>query len=125
MMRFTFLLFLLPLLAFKADNNLTHITEAISSGSAITLGEYFDDNVEIALLNEEDVYNKNQAVQKLENFFEQNQPKAFSQVHEGSSKGNSSKYCIGNLKTNSEDFRVYMFIDITADQYKIQELRIE
>ncbi|MEL6943693.1 MAG: DUF4783 domain-containing protein, partial [Bacteroidota bacterium] len=99
MMRFTFLLFLLPLLAFKADNNLTHITEAISSGSAITLGEYFDDNVEIALLNEEDVYNKNQAVQKLENFFEQNQPKAFSQVHEGSSKGNSSKYCIGNLKT--------------------------
>ncbi|MEM8525874.1 MAG: DUF4783 domain-containing protein [Bacteroidota bacterium] len=125
MMRFTFLLFLLPLLAFKADQDLTHITQAISSGSAITLGEYFDDNVEIALLNEEDVYDKSQAVHKLESFFEQNQPKGFNQVHEGSSKGNSSKYCIGNLKTNNEDFRVYMFIDITANQYKIQELRIE
>ncbi|MEN0048448.1 MAG: DUF4783 domain-containing protein [Bacteroidota bacterium] len=125
MMRFTFLLFLLPLLAFKADQDLTQITQAISIGSATTLGQYFDDNVEIALLNEEDVYNKSQAVQKLETFFEKNQPKAFSQVHEGSSKGNASKYCIGNLKTNSEDFRVYMFIDISADQYKIQELRIE
>ena len=124
-MRFTFLIAFLPLLAFNSADSLSDISKAMSSGSASTIGQYFDDNVEIALMNEEKVYNKTQAINKLEQFFSQHQPKGFNQVHEGSSKGNASKYCIGKLQTSDDDFRVYMFISVDNNRFKIQELRIE
>ncbi|MEM9847669.1 MAG: DUF4783 domain-containing protein [Bacteroidota bacterium] len=125
MMRFIFLTALLPLLAFNSADSLSDISRAMSSGSASTIGQYFDDNVEIALMKEEKVYNKAQAISKLDQFFSQHRPKSFSQVHEGSSKGNASKYCIGNLQTSDDDFRVYMFISVENNHFKIQELRIE
>ncbi|MEM9884648.1 MAG: DUF4783 domain-containing protein [Bacteroidota bacterium] len=125
MMRFIYLIAFLPLLAFNSADSLSDITRAMSSGSASTIGQYFDENVEIALIQEERIYNKAQAINKLDQFFNQHQPKSFSQVHEGSSKGNASKYCIGNLQTSDNDFRVYMFISVENNQFKIQELRIE
>jgi len=126
-MRLIYLFLLTPLFAFHPADSLSDITKAMNTGDATNLGVYFDDNVEIALLSDEDIYDKTQAINKLEQFFSKHQPKAFSQVHEGTSKGSvaKSKYCIGNLQTSGKDFRVYMFISVEKDHYKIQELRIE
>lgn len=107
------------------DANLASITKAISSGDAETLGQYFDDSVEIAVLNQEDVYNKAQAVQVMKKFFSQNKPTSFSQVHQGTSKGQDSQYCIGNLTTATGTFRVYIYMKVVGSNYLVQELRFD
>ena len=58
------LLFMFVLLPFigKAEASLAGITDAISKGNASELSEFFDQNVEIAVLEDEDVYNKAQAL---------------------------------------------------------------
>jgi hypothetical protein len=116
-----------PLLAMSPTENasLEQITQAISSGNASALGAYFDSNVEIAVLDEEDVYSKNQAVKVVQNFFNKNKPTSFSQVHQGTSKGNDSKYCIGNMSTEGGTFRVYVYMKTNGGNYLIQELRFD
>jgi hypothetical protein len=125
MMRFIFLLMSLPLFAFQQSSSLTSITRAMNSGDAAAVGAYFDEQIELSLLDKESVYGKAKAIQSLKQFFSQHTVEGFSQVHEGSSKGDDAKYCIGNLQTDKGSFRVYMFVEIEQNQYSLQELRIE
>ena len=116
-------LFLFMPLWAQADTSLTSITNALSKGDASELSAFFDQNIEIAVLDNEDVYNKSQAITVIKNFFESNKPTSFSQVHQG--KGEDSRYCIGNLTTSSTTFRVYIYMKVDGDDYKIQELRFD
>ncbi|MEM1326483.1 MAG: DUF4783 domain-containing protein [Bacteroidota bacterium] len=127
MMRFVILMIALPLFAFQqsASSSMASITRAMSSGNATAVGTHFDDNVELSLPSEDGIYGKAKAVEKLNQFFGQHTIKGFSQVHEGSSKGNAAKYCIGNLQTDKGNFRVYMFVEVDQNRYSLQELRIE
>lgn len=109
----------------QAGATLGDITKAIGAGNAEALARYFDETVEIAVQDEEDVYDKNQAVNIVKKFFSQNRPQSFSQVHEGKSKGNDSQYCIGNLVTDTATYRVYIYLKVTGNQYRIQELRFD
>lgn len=124
MKSFLILILLAPLTA-TLEANLAEITRAISAGDAEALGQFFDQTVEVAVMDEEDVYNKPQAVALLKDFFAKNQPKSFSQVHQGTSRGNDSQYCIGNLVTSTNTFRVYIYMKVTGDRYIIQELRFD
>ena len=119
-----FVLFLTPCLNF-AQADFSAITQAISSGNSEALGKFFDNSVEVAILDNEDVYNKAQAITVVKNFFGKYQPKSFSQVHEGTSRGNDSKYCIGDLVTNQATFRVYIYVKSDGQKSTIQELRFD
>jgi hypothetical protein len=101
------------------------ITKAISTGNAAALEPYLDNSVEIAILDQEDVYAKTQAVQVLKTFFGKNKPTTFSQMHQGQSRGKESVYCIGNLATASGNFRVYIYMRVDAEKYFVQEMRFD
>lgn len=105
--------------------NLSDITRAISSGDADALGQYFDQTVEVSILEEEGVYDKAKAVSVVKQFFAKNAPKSFSQVHQGTSKGADSQYCIGNMTTNGTTYRVYIYMKVSGGKYLIQELRFD
>jgi hypothetical protein len=120
-----FAFLLVPFVGSAHNANLGGITEAISKGDATELSKYFDQSVEIALLDEEDVYNKAQAESIIKDFFGKNKPTSFSQVHQGTSKGQDSKYCIGNLTTSTATFRVYIYMKVVGENYTIQELRFD
>lgn len=116
---------LLSVLVNTQEVNLNAITKAISEGNAEALGQYFDQSVEVSVLDNEDVYAKAQAIKVVKDFFAQNKPKSFSQVHQGTSKGNDSQYCIGNLVTATGTFRVYIYLKVSGNNYTIQELRFD
>lgn len=127
MKNFLFVLFLAPMLAFvhPDEYNLDAITRAISSGDADALGQYFDTNVEVAVMDKEETYAKADAVKVVKDFFAKNKPASFKQVHQGASKGQDSQYCIGNLAANTGTFRVYIYMKVTGGKYVIQELRFD
>jgi len=122
-----FIFAIAPLLAMSPPNNasLEEITKAISSGNATALGAYFDNSVEIAVLDDEDVYSKAEAIKIVQGFFNKNKPQSFSQVHQGTSKGNDSQYCIGNMSTGGGKYRVYVYMKTNGGNYLIQELRFD
>ena len=121
-----FLLVLAPILTFGNPlPNLEGITNAIKNGDAVALGQYFDSMVEIAILDDEDMYSKAEAIKKVKAFFAKVGPKSFSQVHQGTSKGRDAQYCIGNLTANTGVYRVYIYVKVTNNKEVIQELRID
>lgn len=124
------ILALLPLLPFlptppAAAQGLSEITKAIGQGDAATLGTFFDDNVEVAVLEKEGTYSKSAAISVVRDFFSKHKPSRFSQVHQGTSKGKVSEYCIGDLQTHNGSFRVYIYMKVSDNLHTIQELRFD
>ncbi len=105
--------------------NLDSITSALSQGNVDILSTYFDESVEIAVADEDDIYDKAEAKTILANFFAANKPSKFDQVHKGTSKGQDSVYCIGNLNTAKKTYRVYVLLRVEDGKQFIQELRFD
>ncbi len=124
MKKLIFLVLLPPLWLFP-QANMSEITQAISTGDTEALSQYFDNAVEVAALDREDVFNREKATELVRQFFSKHQPKSFSQVHKGVSKSNDSQYCIGNLYTRDATFRVYIYMKIEGNRLLIQELRFD
>jgi hypothetical protein len=99
------------------------IINSLKSGNAKILASYFNQNVELVILNDDNVYSKAQAEQIVTGFFSQNQPDKFTIIHQGGKEG--AKYVIGNLSTRQGVFRVYFLLKKTADKDIIHQLRIE
>jgi hypothetical protein len=119
------LLFVLFAPLLYGSTNVDSIARAISTGNVAVLEQYLDQSVEVSVLNQEGIYDKTGASAVLKNFFGKHSPKAFTQVHQGTSKGNDSVYCIGNLSTNAGVFRVYIFMRMENGKHFIQEFRID
>ena len=107
------------------NTSLADITRAISSGDADALGQYFDQTVEVAVLDQEDMYDRAEAVRIVKDFFAKNKPAGFREVHQGTSKGADSQYVIGNMSTTSGTYRVYIYMKVTDSKFVIQELRFD
>lgn len=118
------MLFLLIAPNFLAvDANLAGISKALGDGDATALGSYFDQSVEVAILEKEDFYDKAQAIEQVRAFFRTHPPKSFNQIHKGSSQSSDSQYCIGDLITSDTKYRVYIYMKNIGGKTLIQELR--
>ena len=119
-----FILLIGSSLAMTTDN-LSEISKALSAGNAEELARYFDESVEIAILDEENQYGREEAKNVMKNFFAKYKPSSYNQVHQGVSKGKDSQYTIGNMNANGQTFRVYVYMKVTNGKYIIQELRFD
>lgn len=124
MKKLLFILLIAPSIAMVAPDNLSNISKAISNGDANALSQYFDDKVEVSILDDENLLEKAEAKKTLQGFFTKNKPQSYTQVHDGTSKGEGSKYTIGNLKANGKIYRVYVYMKVTGGNYTIQEISI-
>ncbi len=105
--------------------NIAAVTKALSEGDASTLSNYLDNTVELTILTSQNVYNKAQTTTVLNDFFAKNKPRSFNAVHQGSSKGSSSHYTIGDLSSATGTYRVYLYYKSVGEKPVIQEIRIE
>ena len=96
---------------------------SLKSGNAKVLSEYFNQNVELVIIENDNVYSKAQAQQIVNNFFTKNKPENFRIIHQGGKEG--AKYVIGNLLTKQGNFRVYFLIKQDKGNSYIHQLRIE
>jgi Domain of unknown function (DUF4783) len=120
------LLVILTLFSFvQSPPNLTTINKSLNEGDANTLSSHFDNSIEISIQDKEDMLDKQEAIKTLQSFFAKNKPKSYSQVHQGTSKGNNGQYTIGSLSTNTGVYRVYIYLKVANDKYIIQEMRID
>ncbi|GET26870.1 DUF4783 domain-containing protein [Prolixibacter sp. NT017] len=115
-------LFILPATALYAQMP-DQIIIGLSSGNAKKLAAYFNDNVELVILNRENVCSQAQAEQILKDFFAKNKPNQFRVIHQGGKE--DARYAIGSLETDKETFRVYFLLKNKDNKPLIHQLRIE
>ncbi|RLD46286.1 MAG: DUF4783 domain-containing protein [Bacteroidetes bacterium] len=99
------------------------IISAIKSGNSVAVSKYFNSNVELSILDNEDVYSKSQAQIILKDFFAKHKVISFKVLHQGGKNG--SNYLIGNLVTSNGTFRVYYLLKKVGNKQLIQQFRIE
>lgn len=99
------------------------ISIAFKVGHAEELARYFNNTIELVILDKEDVYSKVQAQQILDEFFTEHFPKSFEIIHQGGKE--ESKFAIGKLVTFNGTYRVYFLLKLKNDQPFIHQLRIE
>lgn len=125
---FLFLLFTaITVSAFTFQEKIPNdIIVSLETGNAKLLSRYFNQNVELVVLDNDNVYSKAQAQQIVNNFFSSFSPiedKAFSVIHDGGKA--DAKYVIGKLKTEKGSFRVYFLLKKNGGKDYIHQLRIE
>lgn len=107
-----------------AQSSITdNAASAVGAGNAKELAKLFGNNIDLAVADKEGVYSSAQAELILKDFFAKHSPKAFTIIHQGTSK-QGLQYIIGNL-VSDQNYRVSFYIKKQGQVLSIQQLRID
>lgn len=121
------LLFIFCLLfCFPADSQdvISTIPAALKTANASSIAKNFDKRVDITIDENADNYSREQAEMILKSFLGKFSSRDFSVVHKGNST-DGAQYIIGSLKTNTGNFRTYIYVKKSDGVNYIQEIRFE
>ena len=96
---------------------------SLKSGNAKILSGYFNQNIELVVPDNDNVYSKAQAQQIVSNFFSSYKPVGFAIIHSGGKEG--ARHVIGKLTTRGGEFRVYYLLKQDEGKDYIHLLKIE
>lgn len=113
----------LPHVAAQSSEVPPEIISALDKGDAAKLSAYLNANVELVVGNKNDVFSKQQATGIITDFFRTNKVSSFQLLHKGNKEATS--FAIGEIKTNTGNYRVYVLTRKSGNQTVIQQLRIE
>jgi hypothetical protein len=98
------------------------LISGLKSGDAKVIAAHFNENIELAILDQETVCSKAQGEQILADFLKQHRTLNFEISHQG---GNESSYAIGKMTTSNGNFRIYFLIKSKEEKSLIVQLRID
>ena len=108
-------------MVFAQGDVIDQVKETIKAGSAKELSKYLNQTVDVTLEGSVQSYSKAQAEFVFRDFFRQHPPAEFSIIHQGSSKG-GQPFAIGQFKSGSETYRVFMKIKAINSQQLVHEI---
>lgn len=100
------------------------LEQAIESRNVSGLAKMFDDRLEISLDGEMKDYSGKQAQVVLNEFLGKFSKVSFDIIHEGISR-NQSKYYIGKMIADGQEYRVYLYVKQDNGQDFVQEMKFE
>ena len=119
-----FLLFSLGFQVFCQSHD-EHV-EAIVNSNTTFLQKHMTEEVDLALLDDEDLYDKSEAIEKIKEFFGKLSGfDGFDLKHEGTSKLNH-QYYVGDLSFNGETkYRMTFFLKEKSGLMMITQIKVE
>jgi hypothetical protein len=99
------------------------IEAAIKGKDVVALSQYFNNNLEITLLDYEKVCSKNQAQMVIKDFFARNPLSKFNMIHVGGS--GEAWYGMGTYESVNRQFDTNVFIKKYGGVYLIDRIRFE
>ncbi len=118
------LVFFHPLFADPFVDVSDDVINAVRQGNASAIAAYFNDKIDLKILDQEEVYSKNQAESILKDFFGKHKVKSFTPSHSSANKS-SNQFVVGSLDTANGKFRVSFLIKKFDEKYLISQFRIE
>jgi len=98
------------------------IISGLKAGDAKIVASYFNENIELVVIDRELVCSKAQGEQILKDFYTRNKPSDFKITHQG---GDDSSYAIGKMQSANGNFRIYLTLKSKAGKPQIVQLRID
>jgi len=98
------------------------IISGLKAGDAKIVASYFNENIELVVIDRELVCSQAQGEQILKDFYTHNKPLDFKITHQG---GEDSSYAIGKMQTGNGNFRIYLTLKSKAGKFQIVQLRID
>jgi len=117
------ILFCCNILQAQTSSVPSDIISAFKDGDANRLSAYLNDNVELVMENNNNIFSKQQTLTILSDFFKKNKVNGFQVLHQGEKE--TSNFIIGTLKTSNDDFRVYILMRKANNKTLILQIRIE
>jgi hypothetical protein len=117
------LLLVIHITGYSQDKVPEGISLAFKAGNAVELSKFFNEEIELVLIDKEDLYSRKQAEQIMKQFFSENRPSAFRIIFEGGKE--TSRYAIGTLTVKDHEYRIYLLIKNGDNNPLIHQLRIE
>lgn len=109
------------LVLFAQADVISQVKETIKAGSAKELSRFLNQTVDVTLNDGPKSYSKAQAEFVFRDFFKQHPPQEFNIIHQGTSKGGQT-FGIGQYKSGTETYRVYMKIKAVDNQQLVHEI---
>jgi hypothetical protein len=111
-------------MSFSIQTGTDGIVQAFKSGSAEEVSRYFDDFIDLKLLDKDEVKNmgRNQATIMLRSFFAENGIKGFEKVSER--EIGNTMYMTGKLQNSSKGFNITIMLKQKAGKHEIITIRI-
>jgi len=106
-----------------ANGPVADIAQAFNTANAAMVASYFDSNIDLKILENENIYSRQQARILLFNFINDKKPNGFVLKHEGGPE--NARFAIGELSTKDGVFRVYYLLKEKNSTIYIYKLRIE
>lgn len=100
---------------------INQVKETIRAGSAKELSKFLNQAIDVTIEGNVQSYSKTQAEFVFRDFFKQHPPVEFNILHQGSSKG-GQPFAIGQYKSGSYNYRVFMKIKTIDSQQLIHEI---
>ena len=101
---------------------INQVKETIKAGSAKELSNYLNQTIDVTIDNTVKTYSKAQAEFVFRDFFKQHPATEFTIIHQGSSKGGLLPYAIGEYKSGTDNYRVFMKIKTVNSLQLVHEL---
>lgn len=114
---------LIPFIAFQEPKMEDIIISYFKNSDSRKLAQYFNQNVEVAVSGNKNIYSKAQAQQIVAKFFKDNKPESFK-IHSNTIE-KETQNIIGLLDSKDNSFRVYIVIKKTDGKDVIHILKIE
>lgn len=106
-----------------AKGPVADIAQAFNSANADMVASYFDSNIDLKILDNENIYSRQQARILLFNFVNDKKPTGFVLKHEGGPE--NARFAIGELTAKDGVYRVYYLLKEKSGVIFIYKLRIE
>jgi Domain of unknown function (DUF4783) len=105
----------------QTEGVIDDVKETIKTGSAKELSKHLNQTVDVTIEGKVENYSKAQAEFVLRDFFKAHPPSEFNVIHQGSSKG-GQPFAIGQYKSGSDTYRVWMKIKTVDKTQLIHEI---
>ena len=110
-------------LSFRPFSGIDDIIASLGKGGASALSRYFDDNIEMGILERSGSYSKSQAQMVLREFFSAHPVLGF-ELSQKSDSG-ERQYCYGKLLTTKGQYKTSIVIRVRNQQSVITEIHID
>lgn len=105
----------------QKEDVISSVKDAIKAGSAKELARFLNTAVDVTIEGKVETYSRAQAEFVLRDFFKAHAPNEFNIIHQGQSKA-GQPFAIGQYKSGSDTYRVWMKIKVIDKQQLIQEI---
>lgn len=101
------------------------IERALGTGNTSAISKYFAASVDITINNTTSTYSKAQAELVLKDFFGKNPVQGFDTKMAGNSNSVAATFTIGELRTKSGEFKVFIWLKPNEKTYTLKAIRFE